>query len=362
MTMEQSRARIFDAMIWEAALCFSLPTWMLVGNSAWPANNPYRFAATVLAGATAALLLCHIVPAFFAHDITNCQSGPLWFVECVVKAWVSIGAAASLIWLARAIGQSFLWGRFDEKFLLGLGAVAAVSMALFVVAARVRWQTMIAGILGLLGLIFIVISVVAQASGLWVQNAHLESEAPLGNNWEVFKAILLASAPASVFALRLGKAGTTRRVMAWTGVFGIWVPIITSTTMVALAKTGGVRQYWRPSVPIGAEQAFIWFVPTVSADFRAPTIVLLFVALVASIFWLRELLGQPVWSRNSSFLLAIVGVIGFWLTFTDDFSFWGYYLPWCWSILLASLLYGGWKVATVRWRNLPKGRANFKAT
>jgi hypothetical protein len=71
MTIEQPRQRIFDAIIWEAALCFSLPTWMLAGSPAWPANNPYRFAATVLAGATAALLLCHIVPAFFAHDIAN---------------------------------------------------------------------------------------------------------------------------------------------------------------------------------------------------------------------------------------------------------------------------------------------------
>lgn len=354
MTTEQPRQRIFNAIIWEAALCFSLPTWMLVGGPAWPANNPYGFAATVLAGATAALVLCHIVPAFFAHDITKHQHGPLRYVAWIVKAWFSIGAAASMIWLARAIGQSLLWGRFDERFLLGLGAVAAMSIALLIVAARVRWQTMIVGILGLFGLIFIVISAVAQASGLWAQNAQLASEARLGNDLEVFKGILLASAPASIFAVRLGEVGATRRLMAWTGVFGIWIPVISLTTLVALAKTGGVRLYWEPPVPIGAEQAFIWFVRTVFADFRVPSIVLVFVALVASTFWLRDLLGHRGWSRNSWFALAIVGAIGFWLTFTDELSFWGYFLPWCWSILFVSLLYGGWKVATVRWRNASK--------
>jgi len=328
---------------------------MLVGGPAWPANNPHRFAATVLAGATAALVLCHIVPAFFARDITKHQHGPLRYVAWIVKAWFSIGAAASMIWLARVVGQSLLWGRFDERFLLGLGAVAVMSIALLIVAARVRWQTMIVGILGLFGLIFIVISAVAKASGLWAQNAQLASEARLGNDLEVFKGILLASAPASIFAVRLGEVGTTRRLMAWTGVFGIWVPVISSTILVALAKTGGVRLYWKPSVPVGAEQAFIWFVRwTVFADFRVPSIVLVFVALVASMFWLRDLLGHRGWSRNSSFALAIVGAIGFWLMFTDELSFWGYFLPWCWSILFASLLYGGWKVATVRWRNVPK--------
>ena len=352
--MEQPRQRIFDAVLWEAAVCFSLPTWMLVGRSAWPANNPYRFAVTVLAGATAALLLCHIVPAFFAHDITDHQHGPMRYVAWMVKAWLSIGAGASTIWLARAIGQSLLWGRFDEKFLLGLGAVAAISAAVLVVVAKFRWQTIIAGTLALIGLIFVAISAVAQSGGLWTWNAHLTSEAGLGNDWEVFKGILLASAPASVFGLRLGKSGATRRAMAWTGVFGIWVPVVASATLVSLAKIGGVRLYWRPSVPIGAEQAFIWFVRTVLPDFRVPSIVLVFVALVASIFWLRSLLGQWAWSRNGSFALATVGVIGFWLTLTGEFSFWGYYLPWCWSIIISSLIYGGWKVTTARWRTPPK--------
>lgn len=318
---------------------------MLVGGSAWPANHPYRFAVAVLAGATAALLLFHVIPAFFSHDITSRRNGPLRYVAWMVQAWLSIGASASMIWLARAIGQSLLWGRFDEKFLLGLGTVAAISAAILVVVAKPRWQMMIAGTLGLIGLIFIVISAVAQSGGLWTRNAHLESEVGLGNDWEVFKGILLASAPASVFGLRLGKSGASRRAMAWTGVFGIWVPVVVSTALLSVAKTGGVRLYWRPSLPIGAEQAFIWFVQSVRPDFRVPSIVLLFVALVASIFWLRHLLGQCAWSRNSSLAFAIVGVIGFWLTLDGEFPFWGYYLPWCWSIVIASVIYGGWKVA-----------------
>lgn len=348
--MDQPAQRIFNAIFWEAALCFSLPTWMWVGRSAWPANNPYRFVATVLAGATAALLLCHIVPAVFANDAIKRYRGPLRYVARMVRAWLAIGAAASMIWLARAVGQSLLWGRFDENFLLVLVAVAAMAMALLVVAAKTRWQAIIAAVLGLIGLIFIVLSAVAQAGGLWTLNTQLGSEARLSDDWDVFKGILVASAPASVFALRLGRSGITRRALAWAGVFGIWVPVACSTTLVAVAKTGGVRLYWKPSVPIGAEQAFIWFVRTVLPDFRVPSIALVFVPLAAAMFWLRDLLGQWGWSRNSSFAFVIVGAIGLSLTLTDQFSFWGYYLPWCWSIITASLVYGGWKTATVGWR------------
>jgi hypothetical protein len=185
---------------------------------------------------------------------------------------------------------------------------------------------------------------------------QLRSEDALGNDLGVFKGILLASAPASIFAFRVGKSGPTRRAIAWTGLWAIWLPLVLSVTLVALAKMGGVRLYWRPSAPIGAEFALVWLAQTSRMDFFVLLIILSLVSVAAPVFWVSDLISGATLPRR---LLApaMVGIVGLWLTFpdgvvvlgyhlplfVDQSSLQGYYLPWCWSILIASAADGSCK-------------------
>jgi hypothetical protein len=120
-------------------------------------------------------------------------------------------------------------------------------MAVIVTQAAPRWQTTFAVALGVLGVVVILLSAVLQARGLWMVTPQLRSEEALGNNLEVFKGILLASAPASIFAYR--GSSQSRRAVAWAGLWALWFPLVLSVTLMALAKMGGTRLYWRPSAP-----------------------------------------------------------------------------------------------------------------
>jgi hypothetical protein len=368
-TTGQPTERVLAALLWEAALCFSLPTWVLSGNQVWPANNPYGFTFAVLAGATASLLLCHILPAAFAEQVAGRQRGLLRVMGWVVRAWFAIGAAASAIWLARGLAEWFWLHQPDRNLLVGLSAVGALVLAVLVSQAAARWQMTVASVLGLFGLIFILISAVSQARGLWMVTPQLRTEDALGNDMEVFKGILLAAAPASIFAFRVGKSGPTRPAIAWTGLWAIWLPLVLSVTLVASAKMGGVRLYWRPSAAIGAEFALVWLAQTSRADFVVLLIILSLVSVAASVFWVSDLVSGATLPRRL-IALAVVGTVGLWLTFpdgvvvlgyylplfVDQSSLQGYYLPWCWSILIASAVFGSWMAlkslvasATKRW-------------
>lgn len=329
---------------------------MLAGNQAWPGNNPYRFALAVIAGASASLLLCHIVPALFAQQH---RRGPLRVLAWIVCAWLAIGAAASAIWLARSLAQWSWRSQQGGNLPIELTAVAALVLAVFVTQAVARWQMTIAAVLGLLGVVVILLSAVSQARGLWMVTAQLRSEDALGNDLEVLKGILLASAPASIFAFRVGKSGLTHRAIAWTGVWAIWLPIVLSVTLVALAKMGGTRLYWRPSVPIDATFALVWLAQTFRIDFFVLLIVLSLMSMVASVFWVPALIPPGASLTLRIIALATVAIVGLWLTFpegavvlgyhlplfVDESSFQVYYLPWCWSILIASAAYGIWRVS-----------------
>jgi hypothetical protein len=354
-TTEQPAPMVLAALLWEAALCFSLPTWALTGNHAWPANNPYRFTFAVIAGATASLLLCHILPAIFAKQVAGRQRGMLRVLGWMAGAWFAIGAAASVIWLARSSAEWFWRSQPDRNLLAGLFAAGAIVVAVLVSQAAPRGQITVAAVLGLFGIIVILISAVFQARGLWMVTPQLRSEDALGNDLEVFKGILLASAPASIFAFRVGKSGPTRRAIAWTGLWAIWLPLVLSVTLVALAKTGGVRLYWRPSAAIDVALAFIWLSKIFPIDFFVPLIILSLVSMTAPVFWISDQARGATLPKRL-LALATVGVVGLWLTFpdgavvlgyhlplfVDEFSFQGYYLPWCWSILIASAAYGCW--------------------
>jgi hypothetical protein len=235
-----------------------------------------------------------------------------------------------------------LWGRFDEKVLATLAAVAFAFLAMIVVRADVRWQQVIALVLCLLGLALILACVVAQFGGFSIRNRQLITEQWLGDNLSVFKGILLAAAPASIFALRLGLTRSSRRAIAWSGFCGLWLPMVCSISLASVAKMCGARLYWRPSVPIGVPFAFAWLAPSVLKDLRLVWILLSFVPLVCSALWVEHLTDElgRTWKRWLA--LLSLGLFGIGAILVGEFSFESYYLPWCWSILCGSLLFGAY--------------------
>jgi hypothetical protein len=149
-------------------------------------------------------------------------------------------------------------------------------------------------------------------------------------------------------------------------VAAIWLPLVSSVTLVALAKMGGVRLHWKPSVPIDVVFAFLWLSQTFRMNFFVLLIILSLVSMTAPVFWVSDLVRGAILPLRL-LALAIVGIVGIWLTFpngvvvlgyylplfVDEFSFRCYFLPWCWSILIASAAYGSWRalmgvVATAR--------------
>jgi hypothetical protein len=58
-----SASELWWTVALEAALFFSVPSWLLTVEPAWPADNPARFALSVFVGASAAFLVCHVILA-----------------------------------------------------------------------------------------------------------------------------------------------------------------------------------------------------------------------------------------------------------------------------------------------------------
>jgi hypothetical protein len=236
-----------------------------------------------------------------------------------------------------------------------LAAAVIASLAILVARAGVTWQKAIAVVLGLFGLALIVASTVAQFQGLGSRNQQLISEGQLGDSLSVFKGIILAAAPASIFALRLGSARPSRRTIAWSGFFGLWLPMVLSISLAAVAKMLGASLYWRPSAPINNFPfAFAWLVP-ILRDFRLMWILLTFIPLVSSALWLKYLTDELGVTYKRWLALLSFGVLGFGLSLTDKDSFAGYYLPWCWSILFGSLLLGVYMLVAHVWRRFRSG-------
>lgn len=239
-------------------------------------------------------------------------------------------------------------------------------VAILVTQAPARWQIAVAAFLGLLGLLAILISVISHTRGLRMVTPQLRSEDFLGNNLEVFKGILLGSTPASIFAFRFGKSRPNRSAIVWTGLWALWLPLVLSVTLAALAKMAGVRLYWRPSAVIDSVFAFILISRTFRIDVFVSLIILSLVSIVAPIFFITD----PVRGARLPLrlvILATAGAVGLWLTsvngavvfgvhlplYVDESAFQCYFLPWCWSILIAGAACGcsmaaTWLVARAR--------------
>src|ERR1700735_3973649 len=85
----------------EATLFVSLPALVFSSDRSSPANHPFVFALTVLAGASVATALCHLAPAFWARG---------HHLPTPVAICVAAGAASSFEWviLFQGIGLFFV--------------------------------------------------------------------------------------------------------------------------------------------------------------------------------------------------------------------------------------------------------------
>ena len=62
------------------------------------------------------------------------------------------------------------------------------------------------------------------------------TEDGLGNPFEVAQGMLIAAAPATILVLRIGRMGLSPRRIWLAGMAGVWIPIVTSVTLISLAK------------------------------------------------------------------------------------------------------------------------------
>lgn len=242
----------------EAVLFFNLPFWALTAPWAEPATNPFRFSGTVLAAATAAMLISHVGPAFFAARFghRNQPLSPLfwgWFTAGSVvvlfgwsriMAWVLLDFANPLqstvappVWSGHAVHLAFL------AIVIATGAI------------RSWWKPVTAALL-LLGSAILLWALATTSSGLWVRNPHYSGD-PEQIEWAIVKGILVCAAPAIVIGWRIGLTTPEPRRIWRSGIIGLWLPLVLSLTVASLATQAGASLHWRPSLFRGFNWALL---------------------------------------------------------------------------------------------------------
>jgi len=317
----------------EAASFFSLTTWMFAVDRAWPADNPREFALIVLLGASVATLLCHIAPAIWARRTAGMAAGPVmrWLAVPLV-AWLLAGAGVSLEDLARDAGG--MWTVFREAPVWRTVA-DGVAIVLGIVSCGITWgrtawkkAAVVAGLA--LGISMIAGSLIGQWRGIWIPRDLPFTDDPQ----RVFEGMVLAAALAAILAVQIGSKCTTVSKVYWTGLLGMWAPLVLSVTLGSLAKVGGVRLHSRASIPIGFAQALL-----VSPVSLARTIVITAgLTLVApcwiSAIWIRELMELLNWTRRATAAALAGAVVYYWFPLT--YGGWlksSEYESWCWSVV-----------------------------
>jgi hypothetical protein len=244
---------ITTCMVLDAAVCFSLPTWVFAATPAWPADDPPWFAAALLSGAFLAMLLCHVVPAYWGRHSSAAGS-----FNIGVDVLVALASSLALAALA------FLFGDLIVNSLAGssgLNATLAVGAAFASGVVTVAWQKdrsiRAAGILSLLiGACLTAHALMNQWSGFWTTNSFWTSEAGKDHPWMVARGLILASAPVSILAFQVGRHGNSGRTIWRVGLVGVFLPMVASVGSFALAMMAGYRLHWVPSLPRGVNWAF----------------------------------------------------------------------------------------------------------
>jgi hypothetical protein len=332
---------------------------MLTSDHSWPGDEPLHYAAAVLTGATAALVLIHVIPAFCAGTLLELfQHRVGRIVAWLAAAWFSVGAAVSLARMSRAMGSMFVLWR-DVGF-LGQSRDPWRAISIFLMLACVlislviAWQRsqrhgpLIAFAL-ILGVLITLASLGAQAPGMRAKNPHWVSEKGFNDPLNVAEGVLLAAAPASILALRIGRMGVSPARIWQTGLCGVWVPLVTSAVVISLAKMYGARLYWKPSLPVDTSYAYSWMFQLTAAwslplSLTVWPLWLLGLSMlgpcVISATWITDL---TIACRGWQKLLALAGIAAASYSLMSSLMppFVVYWHAWLWSIAAGSVLLAG---------------------
>lgn len=265
--MEKPSGDFWWLVALEALLFFSLPFWELTAPWAEPATYPFRFAGTVLASATVAMLVCHIGPAFFAARFGHRKQtlAPLFW------SWLAAGYVALLVGWSMAL-TTVLQVLLERPkpgatVLLRPLTVGPVFLASVIIAGSVRswWKPATASLL-LFGAGNLLWALATRLNGLWVLNQHFSGN-PEQFEWAIAKGIFLCAAPALVIGWRIGLTAPEGRRIWQSGIVGMWIPLVFSVTVASLATQAGSNLHWVPSLPRGFNWALtgvkgeLWPVP-----------------------------------------------------------------------------------------------------
>jgi hypothetical protein len=289
----------------EATLFFSLPAWELIAEPAWPFYHPIEFALALFVGASLAMMACHVVPA-----LCNIGSEPpsgIW--SAAISAWV---CAVAILVMAKTAGRAgfvvFLQNTSAGRW---LAATLAISLAAAAWMSP-QWIKRSIVLCGTLGIAVLFTALLFQSSGLRPQEQlHRNirfTEDTLDDPQKLIIGILLAAAPASMFAARIGRMGISSRRIYITGFVGVWVPLMLVGAMACLAKAAGVRLHWVPSLP------FVFVYALVDAEghpgglFKLGCLASLSTLIVCA-HWVREMTDRWNWRWKPIAIPLVVGAL-----------------------------------------------------
>ena len=347
---EDSRLGLWWNVVLEAALFFSLPTWFWTVDPAWPTNNPARFAVILALGALSAMILCHVAPAFWSRELSFGGSR-YKLLRLLAIVWLCAGAALLFGRLAGVITLVFWYWYPDFTWGSKLLIVAFATIVAVVGCASRNVQRIAITAFLAMSVSLVLIMFALQFPGLHTRNAQLISEAALDYPAQMLLGFFIAAAPASVLAARIGRSGAGTRTIWRTGLVGIWLPLVASVTLVSLAKIGGMRLYWKPSVPIEFIFAMVSNPVTWLVRVRWTLAVLTaFSPMLIAVFWSRDALEKCAWRWTRVATIVALVAVAFILSFLpEDFPLNGtYYETWCWTVVAMNGVLA--LVCLIRWR------------
>ncbi len=336
----------------EAAVFFSVPTWLLSGEQAWPADDPVSFTLAVSGMAALAAILCHVLPILYGGEATKAEGTSLRILLVGLVGWLITGAIVSAYQLAEIAGRLIIpnFVTNDQSFRVALTVLTLLILGLAVYFGENRTQVLCIA-LGVIGLFAVITSLFLQKEGLHSLNKHLSDDNGLNDLGSVCKGICLSATPVSFVALQLARQNLSRKVAWISGALGVWLPLSLSAISIASAKIAGARLYWRPSVPIGIQFAFTSLSQLFGTHLgvrylMAPMLLVPAIFCIVAVKNLVPYLPQKRGLRRgvsaASIALAIVV-----LPFSSRTDL--YFRPWCWSILLCALGLGAWSlIKTIR--------------
>ena len=334
---------VYRTIAWEAAYCFSLALVGFAVRRAWPVNGLLPFFATVIAGATIALVVSHILPAVLARHILTPQTGPGRYMQSLVALWLSAGAALAFVLFAADQQLRFSYFPYDQKFRIVSAQIIIATLLIGVSAILLRLERIVAPVLTAASLIFAAASCIAHSPALHFTVSQLDSEALLEDNYAVLLGMISGSAPAAIFALQFGKQTPSRSAILWTGIFGMWLPMILSVSLMSFAKVFGARLYWKPSIPIDETYAYAF----ANSLPNIPPRLLFELAPIACVaLWVRELLHIASPSRRNIAIVSVLLLSAVLALQLEPFSIYAAVRTWLWSIVVIPILFFAGKFLT----------------